>query len=231
MKKTLTIIISVFILSGLHAQQNRSFIGFRLGPSFPLGGFSAKELPDGGFALTGLGVELDGAWFFLPWLGVGASANMHFHPIDAGELGDQKLAANEFLTALSIRSGPYPSGSLYGGLYFEWPVVKKLSVTSKAEGGMMYAQTPYQLYKAEYYLVGKNWYEVTAAGDYEGSFRAGAGLAWQLNDLLGFSLQGDYTWNKMEFIFLTSDGSTRVDEKVMSFVNLSAGLVLRLSKH
>jgi hypothetical protein len=76
-------------------------------------------------------------------------------------------------------------------------------------------------------MIGKNWYEVTSAGDYEGSFLAGAGLRYDLNDCIGIVLNSDFTYNVMDFNFLLSDGSIRTDEKVVAFVNLAAGIVIK----
>jgi hypothetical protein len=153
---------------------------------------------------------------------------MDLHPVDAGALGSAKLADNPYMNSLIIRSDPYLSLSLYAGLFFRFPLNKRIAFTAKAEGGMMYAQTPYQLYKAEYYMVGKNWYEVTSAGDYEASFLAGAGLRYDLNDCIGFSLHADFTYNEMDFDFITSGGIIRTDEIVMSFINLGGGIIIRL---
>lgn len=228
MKKIFISIVFLFVAIITTAQQKPSFVSLQVGTSFPVAKFHGKEFPDGGFALAGLCTSIEGAWFFRSWLGVGASAGVNMHPVDVGDLGYETVQENPFITDLIIRSDPYLALSLYTGLFFQFPLVQKLSVTAKALGGIIYTQTPYQLYKAEYYLIGENWYEITSAGDYEGSFLAGAGLRYDLNDCLGFSLQGDFTYNVMDFNFIQSDGSVRTDEKVVSFVNLSAGLVIKL---
>jgi len=228
MKKTIILLVCMIFSAVIIAQEKPSFIGLSLGPSFPTAGFHSKELPEGGFALTGLDITLEGAWFFKPWIGAGGSACMNLHPVDAGALGSAKLAGNPYMTSLIIRSDPWLSLSLNAGLYFRFPLTEKISFTAKATGGVIYGRTPYQLYKAEYYMIGKNWYEVTSAGDYEASFLAGGGLRYDLNDHIGFSLQGDFTYNVMDFNFITSDGTVRTDEIVMSFVNLGAGIVYKI---
>jgi hypothetical protein len=229
MKKLILSTAFLFCVLMVSAQQKPSFISFNAGPSFPVGGYQSKELPDGGFALTGMNTTLEGAWFFMPWLGVGASAGMSIHPVDAGPLGDEKLQANPFFTSLIIRSDPYRLFSLSAGAFVQFPLVKRLSATAKATGGIIYAQTPYQLYKAEYYMIGKNWYEVTSAGDYEATFLAGLGLRYDLNESIGFSLQSDFTYNKMDFEFLLSDETIRTDQKVMAVVNVTGGIVINLN--
>jgi len=230
MKKLLTISLFILLSSFIIAQQNPSFVCLQAGASFPVANFSGKELPDGGFALIGFSAALEGAWFFKPWIGVGASAGMNKQPVDVGYLGYEKLQDNPFLTDLRIRSDPHLSLSIYAGLFFQFPLVQKLSLTAKALGGLMYAQTPYQLYKAEYYLIGKNWYEITSSGDYEASFLIGAGLQYDCNDYIGFSIQSDFTYNNMDFGFNQSDGTVRTDVKTVSYINLRAGLVIKLGK-
>jgi hypothetical protein len=130
--------------------------------------------------------------------------------------------------SLVIRSEPYTSLGMYTGLFFRMPVIDKISVTFKALGGMLYARTPYQLNKAEYFQIGKNWYEKTPAGDYEFSWLGGAGLRYDLNDCLGFSINSEFSYNQCEFDFIIPGGSIRTDQIVISFVNISGGVVFRL---
>ncbi len=212
----------------LTAQDKPSFIGLKAGASFPVGKFHSKELPDGGFALTGFGTSIEGAWFFKSWLGVGASAALDLHPVDVIALAREKVSADHFMNSLTILSDPYISISIYSGLYFHFPVVQRLSLTAKALGGVIYVQTPYQLYKADYYLIGEHWFDVTSSGDYKASFLAGAGLRYDLNDYIGLSLNSEFTYNQMEFDFIESDGSVRTDERTVSFVNLMAGIVIKI---
>ena len=120
------------------------------------------------------------------------------------------------------------SFTLYAGLFFQFPLVQRLSFTAKALGGMIYARTPYQLYKAEYEIIGEHWFEITSAGDYEGSFLAGAGLKYELKNCVGFSLNSEFTYNNMAFKFQSLDGSIRTDKKVVAFVNLVAGVFIKI---
>jgi hypothetical protein len=132
------------------------------------------------------------------------------------------------MTDVYTRSEPYRSYTLYAGLFFQFPLVQRLSFTAKALGGMIYTRTPYQLYKAIYELIGEHWYEITSAGDYQASFMAGAGLKYELKNCIGFSLSSEFTYNTMKFNFITSDGTIRTDNKVVSFVNLVAGVFIKI---
>jgi hypothetical protein len=223
--------LTSFVISmtfALSAQQKPSFIGLQGGASFPVGKFYAKKLPDGGFAQTGFSTSLEGAWFFKPWLGIGASAGMHIHPVDVSALGYEKVVADLFMNDVYIRSDPYRSYTLYTGFFFQFPLVQRLSLTAKALGGIMFTQTPYQLYKAEYEMIGEKWFEITSAGDFEGSFLTGAGLKYELKNCIGFSLNTEFTYNEMEFDFELSDGSIRTDKKIVGFVNVVMGFFIKI---
>jgi hypothetical protein len=228
MKKLFTLILFVFLAIVMTAQEKPSFVGLQAGASFPVGKFHSKVLPDGGFAQTGFAASLEGAWFFKSWIGIGASAGLDLHPVDISSLRSEKLSDDPYMVDLSIRSDPYRSFSLYTGLFFEFPLVKKLSVTAKALGGAIYAETPYQLYKPDYYMLGEKWFEVTAAGDYAASFLAGGGLKYDLNSCLALVLNAEFTYNSMEFQYYRPDGSIRTDKKVFAFVNTVAGIVIKI---
>jgi hypothetical protein len=228
MIRTFICLAIILIAINLSAQEKPSFISINAGTSIPVGGFSSKELPDGSFAQAGLSVTLDGAWFFKPWLGMGGNAGLYMNPVDVVTLGYEKALSDPFINEAYIRSDPYAVTSLYAGVYFQFPVVQRLSVTAKALGGMIYARTPYQLYKADYYMIGYQWFEVTSSGDYEGSFLVGAGFRYDLKNCLGITLNSDFTYNQCDFDFVMPDGSTRTDQKVISIVNVSLGLLIRL---
>lgn len=228
----MTRILLIIIFAGVsilaHNQDNSGFAGIQAGPSIPVGGYSSKELPDGGFTTTGFSTSLEGAWFFMPWLGVGGQVGMNFHPVDVGALGYQKVLEDPFLDDVYIRSDPYRNYTFYTGLYFEWPLVNRLSFTSKALGGILLSYTPYQLYKATYFMIGEKWYEITSAGDLEFSFLAGTGLKYSLKNCIAFTLNGEFTYNQADFDFIASGGNVRTDEKVISYVNVLLGIVVEL---
>jgi hypothetical protein len=228
MKRSIISIPIVLIALCLSAQQKTSFIGLQSGPSFPVGKYEWKTLPEGSFTLTGISTSVEGAWFFKPWLGVGGLGGMHFHPVDVSTLGHEKLIATPGMTDVTTRSDPYRSYTLYAGLFFHVPLIQRLSFTAKALGGVIYTRTPYQLYKAEYEVIGEHWFEITSAGDYEASFLAGAGLKYELKNCIGFSLNSEFTYNTMQFSFESLDGTVRSDKKVVAFVNFVAGVFIKM---
>lgn len=227
--KTIAMCLLILVFSvELAAQERRAHIGLQAGPSFPLGQYRSKKLPDGSFTQAGLGLALEGAWFFNHWLGAGGSAGLYYHPVDVGSLGYEKVLEDPFMNDVYIRSDPYRNYAFYAGLFFRHGIVPRLTASAKALGGVMYSQTPYQLYKAHYYLIGEKWFEITAAGDYEASFLAGAGLTYELPGCIGFTVNSDFTWNRADFDFVTSGGQLRTDQKVITFLNITAGFIVKI---
>ena len=229
MKKILLFILLIIISECLFSQEKPSYIALKTGVSFPVGKFSGTSLPDGGFAQTGLSESIEGAWFFIPHFGLVASGGIYIHPVNVRSLGYAKVKSDPFLLDLTIRSDPYKTYLAMIGLVVNFPVIRNLSVAGKAMGGMAFTATPYQLYKPTYYMVESKWYEITSAGDYEGSFLIGAGFNYRLKNCLALSLESDFTYNAMEFDFQTSQG-TRTDYKKILFVNLNVGVEVVLGK-
>ena len=228
MKKALALFFfAAMVISG-HGQERSGFIGIQAGPSIPVGSYNAVELPDGGFASVGFSSSIEGAWYFLPWLGVGGQLGVHVQTVNAAALETAKEQSDPFIIEAYITSDPYRNYTLYAGAYFQVPIMQRLSFTAKMLGGAMYSQSPYQYYTIDYFMIGLKTFEVTSSGDYEWSFLSGAGLTYQLNNRLGFTLNGEFTYNQDEFDFKLPDGSTRTDDRVISFVNVLAGVYWKL---
>lgn len=227
--KKLTIAL-LFFLNFLfaHTQERSGFIGIQAGPSIPLGKYHDVDLPDGGFATLGMSASLEGAWYFLPWLGVGGQFGAHFHTVNVAWLEYEKEQSDPFINEAYIRSDPYRNYTLYAGAYFQKPILQRLNVTAKLLGGAIHSESPYQLYKVDYYMLGLKYFEVTSAGDYTWSFLSGAGLSYSLRNCIGFTLNGEFTYNQVEFNFIESSGNKRTDERVITFINVMAGVFVKL---
>jgi hypothetical protein len=228
MQRIIALIILVFISVESIGQEHPSFVGISAGASFPVGKFSRNDLDDGCFALPGLAVSAEGAWFFKPWIGAGGYAGIDLFPVDVVALAEEKTKSDPYINSTVVRSDPFFTTSLYGGFFFRVPLKGALSFTGKALGGVFYAQTPYQLYKISYYLIGRTYTEKTSAYDFSPSFLAGAGFRYDFNDYLGLEINSDFTYNKCGFEFYKPDGTISTDQKLISSVTITAGLVIKL---
>jgi len=219
----------LFLFVGILAfsQDKNSFISLQGGTSFPVGDYSATNLDYGSFTTTGINLGIEGAWFFLPYLGVGGQAAINYHPVDVSILGWEKVQANPFLEDLTIRSDSYQIATGAIGVYGKWNFWKQLSATGKLLGGVMWGKSPYQLYKPTYYQVEPKWYEITSATDLSPALVGGLGLRYDISGCIGLKVDADYTYAQMVYGFRTATG-TRYDYRNITYINLTLGLVVIL---
>jgi len=209
------------------AQEKPSFIGFRSGISIPFGNYAATTLDGGSFAQLGYNITADGAWFFRPKLGVGASVGMNWNPIDVNSLSQARVNADWFLTSVVIRSEPFTVLTAMGGIFVQLPFGTKFAFSGKLLGGLLYGQTPYQLYKPDYYLLPDDWAEITSAQDSKFSWQTGFGLRYMLSPCIDLILDTDFFYDKLQFNFITSSG-TRTDTHTIAIINTTLGFRINL---
>jgi hypothetical protein len=230
-KINLHVLIGLILLAlastNLHAQVKNSFFGINTGASFPIGNFKSTELNTGSFAITGLTVNMEGAWFFLPYLGVGASAGFSLNPLDVGALEWATYNTDPFLNDVIIRSEPFFTATAMAGAYSIYPVYKKFSVCGKLLGGLLYGNTPYQLYKPEYFLFGPAYYEITSAQDWKFSFQAGAGIHCDVSECIGLIAEATILYDNLSFNFNTSQG-IRTDVRTIAMINTTFGVRIKI---
>lgn len=217
------ILFSFFYFSLAQSQDNPSFAGISSGGSFPIGKFRATNLENGSFALTGVNINAEGAWFFKPHLGVGAAVGSNINPIYVSALGWEKVQENFLMLDVTIRSDPFRTFYAMAGLYGQYPVFNTFSVTGKALGGLLYGETPYQLYKPTYVLGGPDFYEITSARDWKFSWQIGTGILYDISPCIGLILEGVLMHDKLSFNFNTSDGN-RTDTHTISLINTTLGI-------
>lgn len=209
------------------AQSKGSFIGIKGGLSIPVGEYASTNLDNGCFTQLGFNVSAEGAWFFKNYLGIGGQFGFNLHPVNVGVLGWEKVQDDPFLQDLIIRSEPYQIITANIGFYSKWNFWKLMSLHGKLLGGMMWAKTPYQLYKPEYFLVGPEYFEITSSRDWNLMGLGGIGLQFDLSPCIALRLEGEYQFSKMIFGFTTASG-IRYEYRNIGFVNTTLGLIIFL---
>lgn len=208
-------------------QERNSFISIRTGYSYPVGKYSSNDLDDGSFANIGLNASVEGGWYFRPHIGIGGQAGINLHPLDLQELAIAKIEADPFLSDIRIRSEEFQSITSTTGFYGKWSIRKKFQVNGKILSGIMYAKTPYQIYKPQYFIVGPEYYEITSSTDYGFLLIGGAGIQYSALPYLGLKIEGEFHYSDLTFRFNSAEGVIN-DHKVISFINLVFGLVIKI---
>lgn len=219
----------IILVISASAQKNPSFVAINGGASFPFGKYHQADLAEGSFALTGFNISAEGACFFNPKFGVGANTGINFHPVDVGLLGWEKVQDDPFLDDLYIRSDPYKIITAMAGFYTQLPIKNRFSFTAKILGGLLWGQTPYQLYKPTYFMVGPPYYEITPATDWKFSWSAGMGFRYDISPCFGLVLDSEIFYDQLNFQFNTST-TTRTDERIISFINTTLGIRFNLKQ-
>ncbi len=227
MKRLFSITLILLSVVFGKAQNMASFIGLHGGLSIPVGEYKAKNLENGSFTLPGFNIGIEGSWYFKKYLGIGGQFGFNLHPVDVLALGYEKVNADPFLLDLTIRSEPYQIITGAAGLFGKWDLLKILSLSGKLLGGVMWAKTPYQLYKSEYFLTGPDYYEITSAKDRNFAVIVGAGLTVNVSSCIAFRAGGEFVYSRMIFGFNTASGN-RYENRTISFINTTLGLIIFL---
>lgn len=220
-------VLFIALNTSVFAQSSGYYLGINSGFSIPIGEYNNKNLDNGCFTQTGFTVGLEGAWYFKKHLGVGAQFSYALHPVDVGSLGYEKVISDPFLKDLTIRSDPYQIISSAMGLFYKWNFKSKWSVYGKLMAGVMWAKTPYQLYKPEYFLMGPEYFEITSSRDSNIMGIIGGGIRIDLSPCIALSGGGEFQYSKMKFGFQTAS-TTRYDYRNIAFINASISLVFVL---
>ena len=217
----------LFVSTILISQEKNSFIALQSGVSIPVGNYAATNLDYGCFTTVGINANIEGAWFFLPYLGVGAQVGINIHPVDVRSLGWEKVLSDPFLQDVTVRSDSYRMITAAAGLYGKFGIWKHLSLSAKVLGGVMFAKSPYQLYKPEYFLVEGKWFEITSSTDRNLALIAGLGVRYDISRCIGLKIDADYAYSKMVFGFTTATGK-RYEYRDISYITTTLGLVIIL---
>jgi len=227
-KTLLTIAVVMHIMTGIvFSQENPSFIGIKGGLAIPFQKYAQTKLGKGSFTQPGPMLGAEGAWHFHPKFGVGASVDVSINPIDVASLGWEKVTNDPFLQDVTIRSESFVTLTAMAGGYTNLPLYKKFSFQGKILGGLLYGKTPYQLYKPEYFVVGPDYYEITSAKDWKFSWKAGAGIIYNVSDCVGLIWDTTIQFDELSFNFTSASG-TRTEIHTIALINTSLGFRINL---
>ena len=218
----------IFLSLPVFAQEKNSFFSINGGTAIPTGNFKAQKITKGSFALPGIYMGAEGAWFIKKHFGIGGEIGLEYNNIDASALATAKVNADPFLMALSIHAEAFQFFHGAIGVYTHWKLIRHFSVTAKILGGIIWGKTPYELDKPTYFGAGPDYYEITSSKDHQYFVEPGVGLQYRFNRSVGLSLGAEYITRRLYFGFYHSDGTTKIEDKQIAIINTSLGLVIYL---
>jgi hypothetical protein len=232
MKPTLLIIalFNLFILPILLTAQEPDhpfYIALSLGPSFPVGKYYMNDPDKGSYANPGVALTGKAGWYFNQHWGAELHFGEQLHPVDEQGMVADKLAADQFLETLSMKSDPWQVRNYMAGICFRTPLFNSFTIKGKAMGGAIWARTPEQFYGASFYGGVNYSYWVTSARDWAPSFLVGAALEYGLCDRVRVAVESDFIYGDTEFTFYTYTSFYQQKHRIR-FVNTVLSVYYRL---
>ncbi|HSZ24569.1 MAG TPA: outer membrane beta-barrel protein [Cytophagaceae bacterium] len=246
MKTIHYIIAAAFFLTIQNlAAQNRtkSFIGLSTGLSAPVGNFAKADAGEignwnntSGFAKTGYSIGLEGAYFFLPKIGIGGSVTYTDH----GQLNnkDANTLASAYQQAFDVDQGAVTTVGRYKtlnamvGPYLSFPY-KKFTFDVRAMAGILKSfSTP----EVDVVLTDASInYPFSQKSSTASSFgwQTGIGGRYLLMKRISLTLRGDYFHTngiKIENADRNNVSGRLVTNQVMSWINWSVGVAYSIGK-
>lgn len=224
-KLTFTIVLSLmYIIS--YAGDGGSFVLLKSSVSLPTGDFGANNLEKGCFVTPGVTYGVEGAWFFLDNIGIGADVKYGLFPVDASGLATAKVIEDPFMEDLTIRSDPYNILTTMGGVYYNLKLGNKIELQPTVMAGIMFGKTPFQLYEPSYFMAGPDYFKITSSRDSGFAISPGLSGIYKVNDCISIGVDADFTYSKLSFGFYSS-GELYYQHRKISYIDL--GLSLRIN--
>ena len=224
------------------AQKGASFVEVDGGVSLPLGNWGKTSTASSlmsvngtisdknGYAKTGGFFSVDGAWFFSKYFGIGGMFKYGTHSLKGVDSLSQGYEESFDVDTTRTSTTSYKMWSIMPGLYFNLPLVKKLSLTARALVGITHATTPAITVGIEDGQVNDPPVQQYSASRTAFATDLGVGLKYSIIKCLAVSLRADYFYTKPDFAISNAPRINNAGREVNSYdealssVNFSLGL-------
>ena len=242
MTKFLYTALALCIAGVSYGQKGTTILEFDGGASMPLGNWGKTSTAaslmstngtigdNHGYANTGGFFSADGAWFFSKYFGIGGMFKYGTYNLKGVDSLSQGYEESFDVDTTRTYVTDYKMWSITPGLYFNMPLISKLSLTARALIGIASAKTP-QIYvniedggvtdpPAIQYSASK----VAFATD------LGVGFRYYIIRGLSVNIKADYFYTKPDFTINNTQRNTNAGREVTSYnqplesINFSAGL-------
>lgn len=244
LKIFLPVITLLFSLSSM-AQKGNSFIGISGGISFSTGNWAKANYivstnsysnDPSGFAANGFTGAVDGAYFFSKHFGVGALVSYGTYKTkDIATLSGGYRESFD-VDQVTTTASSYKIWNFLPGLYFNYPLQKKLSLTARALVGLSHATTPQYLVDVEDGGIDDGTFEQKSASKSAFAFNVGVGLSYRVFSALAINLRADYFYSKPDFTIENTQRQNAAGRYITEYnqplagVNVTLGVAWILSK-
>lgn len=207
-KLLLFIVAASTSISSFAQQKGYGFIGISGGISLPGGNWGKSDYivsttgftnDPSGFAAAGPIGAIDGAYFFSKHIGVGAMASYATYKTKNLDVLSGGYRESFDVDQVTTTANSYKVWSFMPGLYFDFPLQKRLSFTARVLAGLTGATTPDITVDVEDGGVDDGTFEQKSSSKTAFGFDAGVGLSYAITKCIGITLRGDYFYSKPDF--------------------------------
>ncbi|MDW7693914.1 outer membrane beta-barrel protein [Flammeovirgaceae bacterium SG7u.111] len=230
MKYSYKIIIGLAMLmvsAQLTNAQDAVYTKFMIGNSSPFADFASNDEKKGGYALSGLGMGLEGVAFF-DWIGLGGGVYYNLHSYDNATF--IKQFNNQFPNAgeLTFDAKKYKAWTFLVGPYAKANISDKFKLIGKLKIGAMTAIAPETYIKLDPPFGDPEELNIKYGKGTDVAFNGGIELMYLINDAFGVSFNVEATHSSPKYEFWRNNPSTGFFEPVeleqkISFVNIGLG--------
>jgi len=245
-KKLFYTIVVLCITTPLFAQQTGpSFIGINGGISIPAGNWGKSPSvvsingtvndPNGYANVGGIGL-LDGAWFFSKHFGIGGMFGYGVYNLKNVDSLSQGYQQSFDVDTTRTTPTNYKMWDFLPGLYFDYPITKKLSVTARGLVGIAHATTPQITVTIEDGGVFDNPAIQYSSSKTAFAWDLGAGLSYTVVKCLALNLRADYFYTKPDFAIANSTRVNNAGREISEYnqpleaINVSFGVAYLFGK-
>jgi len=214
----------------------KNYLGFSVGSTFATGDFASTETGTlnnwnntAGFAKTSFMVGAEGAYYFLPKLGVVGTINFsdhgRFETADVKKLGDSYTDAFAVDESTVKTTGRYRSLTVMAGPQLSLPF-NKLTIDIRAMGGLLTSLSSPEITVLLEDQTDATFTQKSSSASAFG-WSAGAGLRYALSDKLGLMFRADYFSSegvKIENTNRANDAGRLVTKQPMLWINTTIGI-------
>lgn len=227
-------ILSLFFILTLalqvHAQHNKGYIGFTIGPSMPLSEFGSKDEnnDDAGWANTGAVTEIMFAYKLGGGnFGITALLRGQAHPLDEDAIENAYTKQFQGIN-WRVESDVWTLGGLMVGGFGSFPISEKASFDARALIGLMNATSP-EIKVNGSVSGGSAWIKQSRKEASSLSLLFGAGFKFDLSSRLCFLTNFDILQSVQEFNNIettTSFGTRETNTRKQNMASFNLGLGL-----
>lgn len=225
-KLLLPLFIFINLLT-INAQPCKLQLSINSGLAMPLADFSNTNLQKGSFTLPGFTGAIALKTMLIKNFTGMVEGGFQLNPVDVARLGYEKMQADPFIEDLYIRSEPFKTIHLLAGVGYSRQVAEKFSIDGQLLAGAILSSTPYQLYKATYYLLGEDYFEITRSRDISFAYGANIQVIYEITPCYHLGLNNQILNSRGSYDFRTGAG-IRTDKRNISLWNSSFSLIINI---